>query len=294
MVDLVRTFADTRSRYRGKVALVPTMGYFHEGHLALMKAARGAAETVVVSLFVNPLQFNDPADLATYPSDLERDFDLAATVGVDLLFAPTLSSMYPVDPKTRVSVAGVSDRMEGPRRPRHFEGVSTVVAKLFAGLRPDFAFFGRKDGQQLAVVKRLTIDLSFPVTIIGQPTLRESDGLALSTRNVFLRPEDRPGALLLSKGLFAAADLAERGQTSAAVLEDAVRTIAEPMELEYVELASQDSAERLAELDRPAFLALAARVGSIRLIDNVALDLVAGDVLADRGIRLGRTSMLYS
>jgi pantoate--beta-alanine ligase len=294
MVDLVRTFADTRSRYRGKVALVPTMGYFHEGHLALMKAARGAAETVVVSLFVNPLQFNDPADLATYPSDLERDLDLAATVGVDLLFAPTSSSMYPVDPKTRVSVAGVSDRMEGPRRPRHFEGVATVVAKLFAGLRPDFAFFGRKDGQQLAVVKRLTIDLSFPVTIIGQPTLRESDGLALSTRNVFLRPEDRPGALLLSKGLFAAADLAERGQTSAAVLEDAVRTIAEPMELEYVELASQDSAERLAELDRPAFLALAARVGSIRLIDNVALDLVAGDVLADRGIRLGRTSMLYS
>jgi pantoate--beta-alanine ligase len=294
MVELVRTFADTRSRYRGKVALVPTMGYFHEGHLALMKAARGAAETVVVSLFVNPLQFNDPADLANYPSDLERDLDLAAGVGVDLLFAPTLSDMYSVDPKTRVSVAGVSDRMEGPRRPQHFEGVATVVAKLFAGLRPDFAFFGRKDGQQLAVVKRMTIDLSFPVTIIGQPTLRESDGLALSTRNVFLRPEDRPGALLLSKGLFAAADLAELGQTSSAVLEDAVRTITEPIELEYVELASQDSAERLTDLDRPAFLAVAARVGSIRLIDNVALDVFAGDVLADRGIRLGQTSMLYA
>lgn len=294
MTDLVRTFADTRFRYRGKVALVPTMGYFHEGHLALMKAARSAADTVVVSLFVNPLQFNDPADLASYPSDLERDLELASGVGVDLLFAPTMGDMYPVEPKTRVSVAGVSDRMEGPRRPRHFEGVATVVAKLFAGLRPDVAFFGRKDGQQLAVVKRLTADLSFPVTIIGQPTLREADGLALSSRNVFLRPEDRPGALLLCKGLFAAADLAEGGQTSAAVLEDAVRAVADQLEVEYIELASQDAAERLTELNRPAFLAVAARVGSVRLIDNVAFDLMAGEVLADRGVRLNRTSMLYA
>lgn len=272
---------------------MPTMGYFHEGHLALMKAARGPAATVVVSHFVNPLQFNDPADLANYPRDLERDLELANTVGVDLLFSPSLAEMYPIEPKTRVTVAGVSDRMEGPRRPRHFEGVATVVAKLFAGLRPDVAYFGRKDGQQLAVIRRMTFDLSFPVTIIGQPTLREADGLALSSRNVFLRPEDRAGALLVSKGLFAAAELAERGQTSAAVLEDAVRSVAEPIELEYVELASQDSAERLSELDRPAFLAVAARVGAVRLIDNVAFDLVAGDVMADRGTRLDQTSMLY-
>jgi pantoate--beta-alanine ligase len=294
MTELVRTFADTRARYQGRVALVPTMGYFHEGHLALMRAARGAAGTVVVSNFVNPLQFNDLSDLANYPRDLERDLALASTVGVDLLFSPSQAEMYPIEPKTRVVVAGVSDRMEGPRRPRHFEGVATVVAKLFAGLRPDVAYFGRKDGQQLAVVRRMTSDLSFPVTIIGQPTLREADGLALSSRNVFLRPEDRAGALLLSKGLFVAADLAERGQTSAAVLEDAVRNVAEPIELEYVELASQDSAERLSELDRPAFLGVAARVGTVRLIDNVAFDLVAGDVMADRGFRLDQTSMLYS
>jgi pantoate--beta-alanine ligase len=294
MTELVRTFADARARYKGRVALVPTMGYFHEGHLALMSAARGAGGTAVVSLFVNPLQFNDATDLVTYPRDLERDMELATSAGIDLLFAPPLEEMYPVEPKTRVTVAGVADRMEGPRRPHHFAGVATVVAKLFAGLRPDLAFFGRKDGQQLAVVRRMAADLSFPVTVVGRPTLRESDGLALSSRNVFLRQEDRPAALLISKGLFAAGEMAERGQRSAAVLEAAVRAITEPIEVEYVELASQDTAERLTELDRPAFLAIAARVGKVRLIDNVAFDLVAGDIMADRGTRLEQPSMLYA
>ncbi|HEY7563499.1 MAG TPA: pantoate--beta-alanine ligase [Acidimicrobiia bacterium] len=294
MTELTRTFADTRARYRGKVALVPTMGYFHEGHLALMKAARTAAETVVVSHFVNPLQFNDPSDLASYPRDLDRDLELAAAEKVDLLFSPPLSEMYPREPRTRVIVSGVSDRMEGPRRPRHFEGVATVVAKLFAGLRPEVAFFGRKDAQQLAVVRQLVTDLSFPITISGQPTLREADGLALSSRNVFLASEDRPGALLISKGLFAAADLVEAGQRDGSVIEDAVRHVNESIEVEYIELASQENCERLFELDRPAFLAIAARVGKVRLIDNVHFDLVAGDVMADRGIRLSAMSMLYS
>jgi pantoate--beta-alanine ligase len=294
VTELTRTFADTRARYRGKVALVPTMGYFHEGHLALMKAARSAAQTVVVSHFVNPLQFNDPSDLANYPRDLDRDLELAAKEKVDLLFSPNLTDMYAREPRTRVVVKGVSERMEGPRRPNHFEGVATVVAKLFAGLQPDAAFFGRKDAQQLAVVRQLTGDLSFPITISGQPTLREADGLALSSRNVFLAPDDRAGALLLSRGLFAAADLTEAGQRDASVIEDSVRHVTQSIEVEYIELAAQENCERLFELDRPAFLAIAARIGKVRLIDNVHFDLVGGEVMADRGIRLTATSMLYS
>ena len=222
LLELTRTFGETRSRYRGVVGLVPTMGFFHEGHLDLMTAARSASDTVVVSHFVNPLQFNDQKDLDRYPRDLERDRELAESVGVDLLFAPTSEEMYLRPPLTRVTVAKVTDHMDGPRRPGHFEGVATVVAKLFAGLQPHLAFFGRKDAQQLAVVKRMASDLSFPVTISGQPTRREADGLALSSRNVFLPPEDRHLASLLSAGLFAAASMAEAGTREASRLIGAV------------------------------------------------------------------------
>ncbi len=292
-MELVRTFADTRARYLGRVALVPTMGYFHEGHLALMKSARSTADTVVVSLFVNPLQFNDPGDLDRYPRDLERDLEMAESVNVNVVFAPPLHEMFANTPTTGVVVGQVGDRMEGPRRPGHFDGVATVVTKLFAGLQPHAAYFGRKDAQQLVVVKSLVVDLSFPVTVIGHPTVRESDGLALSSRNVFLVANDRPGALLLSKGLFAAAELAESGQRKAEVLKEAVRSVVEPLEVEYIELASQDRAELLEELDRPAFLAAAVRIGSVRLIDNVAFDVFGGEVVADRGVRLEHQSLLY-
>ncbi|HJQ95393.1 MAG TPA: pantoate--beta-alanine ligase, partial [Acidimicrobiia bacterium] len=190
---------------RGLTALVPTMGYFHEGHLALMSAARQSAETVIVSLFVNPLQFNDPSDLDKYPRDLERDLEMAQAEKVDVLFAPSSEEMYSEPPLTRVRVTKVEDHLEGPRRPGHFAGVATAVAKLFAGLQPDMAFFGRKDAQQLALIRQMTKDLSFPVTISGQPTIREPDGLALSSRNVFLNPEGRTAALSLSSGLFTAA-----------------------------------------------------------------------------------------
>jgi pantoate--beta-alanine ligase len=183
--------------------------------------------------------------------------------------------------------------MEGPRRPGHFDGVATVVTKLFAGLQPDSAYFGRKDAQQLVVVKSLVEDLSFPVTVIPHSTVRESDGLALSSRNVFLSPDNRPGALLLSKGLLLAAGLAESGQRKAEVLKEAVRSTLAPFEVEYVELASQDRADALVEVDRPAFLAAAVRVGTVRLIDNIALDVVGGEVVADRGIRLRHKSVLY-
>ncbi|HKZ20154.1 MAG TPA: pantoate--beta-alanine ligase [Acidimicrobiia bacterium] len=293
MTEVTRTFFESRLQRRGLTALVPTMGYLHEGHLALMAAARQAAETVIVSLFVNPLQFNDPADLERYPRDLERDLEMARAEKVDVVFAPSSEEMYPEPPLTRVRVAKVGDHLEGPRRPGHFEGVATAVAKLFAGIQPDLAFFGRKDAQQLALVRQMTKDLSFPVTISGQPTIREQDGLALSSRNVFLSPEDRVAALSISAGLFAAADLAEAGERDGGRLLEVASQVADGVDIEYVTLASQNHAQPLDELDRPSFLAVAAQVGKVRLIDNVAFDLVVGQVMADRGRRLERESVLY-
>jgi len=293
-VRVTATFAATRAEYRGRVALVPTMGFFHEGHLALMGAAREQAGTVVVSLFVNPMQFNDPADLAAYPRDRERDAALAEASGADVLFAPSPEEMYPLAPAVRVSLPDLSAEMEGAHRPGHLDGVALVVAKLYAGLRPDLAFFGRKDAQQLAVVTRLAADLSFPVEVVGYPTVRERDGLALSSRNVFLAPEDRAGVGSLSRGLFVAADAAEAGERSGAALEGLVAAELEAAGLpspEYVALADASSATRIPCLDRPAFLAVAARVGTVRLIDNVFLD---PEGPADRGVRLERDSLLYA
>jgi pantoate--beta-alanine ligase len=290
-MDLVRSFAEARGRYLGRVGLVPTMGFFHEGHLALMQAARQGADTVVVSHFVNPLQFDDPADLARYPRDLDRDAGLAETAGVDLLFVP--QDLFPAAPATRIALEGLGARLEGAFRPGHFTGVATVVAKLFAGLQPDLAYFGRKDAQQVAVIRRLVEDLSFPVRVLAQPTVRESDGLALSSRNVFLTPDQRPQALLLSRGLLEAAEAAEAGERNGAALESLVRHRLAGVDVDYVALASQDQVERLTDLDRPAFLAAAVRVGEVRLIDNVSFDLVAGEVVADRGVRLDHQSLLY-
>lgn len=288
------TFAETRGACRGTVALVPTMGFFHEGHLALVQAARQQAGTVVVSLFVNPLQFNDPGDLARYPRDFARDAALAEEAGADLLFAPPLDEMYPAPPEVRVSLPALTAELEGASRPGHLDGVAVVVAKLYAGLRPDLAFFGRKDAQQLALVTRLAADLSFPVRVVGHPTLREEDGLALSSRNVFLAPADRSAALSLSRGLLAAADAAEAGERSGVALEGVVAAEIEAAGLagaEYVALADAATATRIPTLDRAAFLAVAARVGAVRLIDNVFLD-PAGP--ADRGVRLTRPSLLYA
>lgn len=272
-------------------ALVPTMGYLHDGHLSLVDLAREATDLVVMSLFVNPLQFDQQSDLDRYPRDLERDAALAESAGVDVLFAPTVDEMYPVEPLTRVIVPDVSSGMEGAHRPGHFEGVATVVAKLFAGLRPAVAVFGRKDAQQLAVVRRMALDLSFPVEIIGAPTVRESDGLALSSRNVFLGEEDREAALGLSRGLFAAAEAVRAGERSGAVLEHLVvdAVAAAGAELEYATLADAFSAAPLDTLDREAFLAVAARVGDVRLIDNVVL---WPDGSTDTGVVLDGPSIL--
>ncbi|MDJ0497927.1 MAG: pantoate--beta-alanine ligase [Acidimicrobiia bacterium] len=293
---ITKTFFETRLVATGEVGFVPTMGFLHEGHLALIEAARAANETVIMSLFVNPLQFDRDGDLARYPRDLERDVELAAAAGADVVFAPELEEMYPGEQFTRVNVNRLSDEMEGPNRPGHFEGVATVVAKLLAGVQPDRSYFGRKDAQQLAIVKRMAADLSFPGSIIGVPIVRESDGLALSSRNVFLSSQEREEALALNRGLMAAADAAEQGVRRTSELVGAVHGeigTESNLSVEYVTLASQDLVEPLDELDRPAFLALAAWSGKTRLIDNVHLDEANGGFVADRGGRLETTSVLY-
>ncbi|MCH8990316.1 MAG: pantoate--beta-alanine ligase [Acidobacteria bacterium] len=292
----VASFGDVRKGDRGSVALVPTMGYLHEGHLDLISAARRSSDTVVVSLFVNPLQFNEDVDLAAYPKDLARDAALVEQAGADMLFAPPIEEMYSELPLTSITVAGVGDLMEGDHRPGHFDGVAIVVAKLLAGIQPDRAYFGRKDAQQLVLVTRLGADLSFPVEIIGRPTIRERDGLALSSRNINLSEAERGAALSLSAGLAAAASAVEEGETEGATLEEIARARveAEPgAHLEYVTLASQADASALPTLEVPAFLAVAARVGTTRLMDTVHIDRVDGTWVPDLGSRLDRPSILY-
>ncbi len=296
-LEVVTTFADARALSSGPVGLVPTMGFLHEGHLSLVEAARSVTETVVMSLFVNPLQFDDMEDLERYPRDLARDAALAAEAGVDVLFAPSGAEMYPLPPATRVTVAGLTEGMEGAHRPGHFEGVATVVAKLFAGLRPDRAYFGRKDAQQLAVVSRMAADLSFPVDVVGVSTVREADGLALSSRNTRLAPDDRRVAAAVSRGLFRAADAAEGGERAAAALSGLVSDTLEEQGIvaEYVALVDRTGLAPLELLDRDAFLAVAARVGGVRLIDNVHFDVsAAGEVTSDRGTPLTGPSVLHT
>lgn len=293
-LEIVPTFGETRALVAGEVGLVPTMGYLHEGHLSLVAAAR-ACDTVVMSLFVNPLQFAEGEDLETYPRDLARDAAMAADAGVDVLFVPHVDEMYPVQPVTRVALDRLSERMEGVHRPGHFDGVATVVAKLFAGVRPDRAYFGKKDAQQLAIVTRMAADLSFPVDIVGVSTMRDQDGLALSSRNTYLDPGARASALSLSRGLLAAADAAEGGESRGPALEAIVRSEldAAGVRPEYVELADRRDLRRLDILDRDAFLAVAARVGKPRLIDNVHFDVADdGSVVADRGTTLSAPTVL--
>jgi len=294
---ITKSFAETRMVETGSVGLVPTMGFLHEGHLSLIEMARNDADTVVMSLFVNPLQFDREDDLARYPRDLERDVELAEAAGADVVFAPDVEEMYPQQQLTRVNVTGLSDELEGPNRPGHFQGVATVVAKLLAGIQPDLSYFGRKDAQQLAIVRRMAADLSFPGKIIGGSIVREADRLALSSRNIFLSAEERSAALALSRGLGRAADLVEAGESDAAVISAVVLAEIEEqpqLEVEYVTLAGQDLVQPLEVLDRPAFLALAAWAGRTRLIDNVHFDTSDDGFIADRGMRLMEPSVLYA
>jgi pantoate--beta-alanine ligase len=295
-VEVIGSFAKARSLAAGSVGLVPTMGFLHEGHLALLEAARRANDTVMMTLYVNPLQFNEAADLERYPRDLERDLALAEAAGTDVVFAPDPDTMFGSTPATTVTVSALTAAMEGLHRPGHFDGVATVVAKLFAGLQPDRAYFGRKDAQQLAVVRRMAADLSFPIDVVGHPIIREHDGLALSSRNVFLSEEQRDDALALSRGLLAAAELVAGGERRMSRLEAAALAAmdsARGVSPEYARGAAQSDVRPLETIDEPAFLAVAARVGDVRLIDNIHLDVESDGVVADLGIRLDRSSILY-
>lgn len=292
----VETFAEVRALSRHCVGLVPTMGYLHEGHLSLIDAARRECDTLVVSLFVNPLQFGPHEDLTSYPRDFDRDEALVEATGADVLFAPPLEVMYPSMPLTTVTVGEVTEGMEGARRPGHFDGVATVVAKLLAGIAPDRSYFGRKDAQQLATVRRVVLDLSFPTVVVGAPIVREADGLALSSRNIHLDPSQRDAARSISRGVFAAAAAVTAGERSAGELEGIASAVVDGeagIDLEYATLADQDTAAPVTALKRPAFLAVAARVGSIRLLDNIHIDTSDRGWVPDVGIRLSEPSILY-
>lgn len=291
-MELTRTFAETRDGYRGTVGLVPTLGFFHEGHLALMDLMRERCETLVVSLFVNPTQFDDKGDFEAYPRDEGRDASLATEHQVDLLFAPPVEEVYRGISMTTVEVTGVTDEMEGRHRPGHFVGVATVVAKLFAGLQPDLALFGRKDAQQLAVLRAMVNDLRFPIDIVEAPVVREPDGLALSSRNVRLSPSEREQALAISRGLFQAAEQVDAGERRADRLETTVNRSMRGLDIDYAKLASQATMKPIGSLDQPAVLAVAATVGPVRLIDNIAFDFIEGSPTADRGILLDDPSRL--
>ena len=283
--------SEARAERVGTVGLVPTMGFLHEGHTSLISRSAAECELTMVSLFVNPLQFNESSDLDRYPTDHDRDVGLAEAAGAALVVIPSVEEMYPREPLTRVSVGVIAEGLEGAHRPGHLTGVATVVAKLFAGLQPDQAYFGRKDAQQLAMVRRMAQDLSFPLEVVDCPLIREPDGLALSSRNVFLG-SDREHALGLSRGLFAASDAVEDGQRGAAVIEAIVRETSPSVAFDYVTAVDAETMQPVASIDRSVVLAVAATVGSVRLIDNVAFTFSDRGVIADRGSRLSGPSML--
>jgi pantoate--beta-alanine ligase len=270
----MQLWADAEHRAGRRVALVPTMGALHEGHLALVAAARGRAERVVVSIFVNPMQFNRRDDFDRYPRPLDDDRAACAAAGVDAIYAPTAAAMYPEGFTAHVEVAKLTEPLCGAARPGHFRGVTTVVTKLFHAVRPDVAVFGEKDFQQLAVIRRMTADLDFGIEIVGVPTVREADGLAMSSRNRLLGPAERAAARCVPRALDAAAAAVARGQQAAPKVVAAATAViaAEPAaRLEYAEARDPETLDVVEAVNAPTLLALAVWVGSVRLIDNRVL-----------------------
>lgn len=257
----------------GTVGLVPTMGFLHEGHLSLIRRARRENGMVVASIFINPAQFGPNEDLERYPRDLDRDKKMLEAEGVDLLFKPEPGDMYPKGYATYVEVEGITDRLCGAERPGHFKGVATVVAKLFNIVRPDRSYFGLKDYQQTAVIRRMVRDLNMDTEIITCPTVRESDGLAMSSRNNYLKPKERRAATVLIRALRKGEDAVRAGEDEAARVSDIVRRVIEEEPLvtdtDYVEITDPDTLRPVERISGPALLAVAARLGSVRLIDNI-------------------------
>jgi pantoate--beta-alanine ligase len=270
----LRAWTRTQRDARRSIGLVPTMGYLHEGHLSLVDEARQRAGAVVMTIFVNPLQFGPNEDLARYPRDLPRDRALAAARGVDALFVPPLDAMYPPGSEVRVIPGPTAERWEGAARPGHFTGVLTVVAKLFHLVEPHLACFGQKDIQQLTLIKRMVRDLDWPIEIVAVPTVREADGLALSSRNAYLGAEDRRRAVVLSRTLLAAHQAWCEGETRAQAIEQRMRLelkTTPAVAVEYIAIVEPETLAPVTAVNAGTVVAIAGRVGGTRLIDNIVL-----------------------
>ena len=275
VVSTINEIHTARRSFSGTVGLVPTMGYLHDGHLSLIRRARDECDHVVVSIFVNPTQFGPNEDLSKYPRDLDRDLSLVEPLGTHLVWMPTAEIMYPPGYQTWVEVEEVTRPLEGAQRPGHFKGVTTVVAKLFNGVQPDKAYFGQKDAQQAAVIRQMTRDLNFPIEIVVCPIIREPDGLAMSSRNVYLDPEQRKAATVLYRSLSAAKELYEAGERNAEKIRVKMKEVlaGEPLaDIQYVSCADYDSLEELEEIKGKTLLSMAVFIGKTRLIDNFVLE----------------------
>lgn len=270
----MQQWADAQRTAGQRIGFVPTMGYLHEGHLSLVRQAKQLCSRTVVSIFVNPLQFGPQEDLERYPRDLDRDRRLLDGEGVDVLFLPSADEMYPPGFQTTVAVEQVTQGLCGASRPGHFRGVTTVVSKLFLAVKPHVALFGEKDFQQLVTIRRMVRDLNFDVEVVAGPIVRESDGLAMSSRNVYLSPEQRAAARVLSRSLAVAREAVARGERDSGRIVSTVRALieAEPgARIDYVELVDTEDLRPIGRIERPALLALAVFFGSTRLIDNCTL-----------------------
>jgi pantoate--beta-alanine ligase len=277
-LEQMKAFSDSLRLKGQKIAFVPTMGYFHDGHLSLMSYGRERGDCLVISIYVNPAQFGPGEDFERYPRDLERDKRLAEKVGVDIIFYPENNDMYPSHFQTFVNVERVTQNLCGLSRPGHFKGVTTVCAKLFNIVKPHITIFGKKDFQQLTVIKRMVQDLNMDMEVIGMPTVREDDGLAMSSRNVYLKEKERESALSLSRSLKLAKGMYDAGERNASIILAKVRTLIEGhphTRIDYAEICNTTTLEDIEYLEGESVLALAVRVSSTRLIDNY----VFGDVL---------------
>jgi pantoate--beta-alanine ligase len=269
------TAISKEARRAGKrVGFVPTMGALHEGHLSLVRAARTQSDVVIVSVFVNPTQFGPTEDFSRYPRNAERDSAMLASEKTDYLFLPSIEEMYPAGAASWVTVEGLSEKLDGRSRPGHFRGVTTVVAKLFNIMQPDFAFFGQKDAAQVAIVNKMALDLNFDVRIVVCPIVREADGLAMSSRNAYLNPEQRKLALVLYRSLMRVQSIVDRGESSAArLLVAGHQVMAEEPEvkLDYFEIVHRETLDPVSDVSAGALVAVAAYVGKTRLIDNIVV-----------------------
>jgi pantoate--beta-alanine ligase len=276
-MKVIETIADLKSlrlKLPEPVGFVPTMGYLHEGHLALVRQAKAENHSVVVSIFVNPTQFGPQEDFNQYPRDPKRDLAMLKKEGVDIVFMPPVAEMYPPQFNSWVDVGKITERLEGAARPGHFRGVATVVAKLFNIVQPDKAYFGQKDAQQLAVIKKMAADLNMNLEVVAVPTVRESDGLAMSSRNTYLNPEERKAAVVLYQALTLAQKLWQQGEKDAQSIRQQMTNLIQKQPLADIDYISIADAETLDELDTvkpPALVSLAVRIGRTRLIDNVVV-----------------------